>query len=193
MKLDPDEMRAAAWAPSLQLCPAGGAIGAPEPASTAAALTSASLTPPDPPRFAGPKHATLWAAQWTLPLLIASGLYVLGAHGSLDLGTFLGGTAASGVMAGASRFWLGLRRRALARSARKLALYSSRTLGERHEVTRRALEACDQLEAAEVVAGWDPMCLTRIEQSLQYTRELIERPDPGPPPLPAPVVPREAW
>lgn len=172
----PDEQSLVAWSRSMQRADVGGGVSPPEPRSTATALSSAAIVPPEAPRFAGPRNATLWAAQWTAPLMIASGLYVLGAHGSLSLGAFLFGTAASGAMAGAARLWLGLRRRALSRSARRLALYATRTLGEDHDVTRRAIDACDALEQAQVVAGWDPMCLTRIEQGLQYTRELLERP-----------------
>lgn len=186
-----------AWRTSLALCTAGGAVSPPNPQSTAAALSSAALTPPDAPAFVGPKHATLWAAQWTAPLLIASGLYVLGAHGSLTLGTFLAGTATSGALAGAARLWLGVRRRTLSRAARRLALYADRMLGASHEATRRAKEACDALEQAEVVAGWDPMCLTRIEQGLHYTRELLDRPAESPREreLPPPLLPllHEAW
>lgn len=193
-----DEQSLVAWQRSLQLSSAGGGVSPPDPQSTATALSSAAIVAPEAPRFAGPKHATLWAAQWTAPLMIASGLYVLGAHGTLSLGAFLFGTASSGALAGAARLWLGLRRRALSRAARSLALYATRTLGEEHEVTKRAIDACDALQQAQVVAGWDPMCLTRVEQGLQYTRELLERPAlradrRPPPPLPFPALLREAW
>lgn len=172
----PPEQSREGWRRALQKAAGGGGVSPPEPRSSATALSSAALVPPDPPRFVGPRHATLWATQWTAPLMIASGLYVLGAHGTLSLGTFLFGTAASGVFAGVARMWMGARRRALSRAASRLALYAARTLGDGHEATKRAIDACDALAQAEVVAGWDPTCLTRIEQSLRYTRELLERP-----------------
>lgn len=141
------------------------------PSSSAAAGSFRLRSLPDLPHFAGPASRLLGDARFAVPLLVLGSYYTLAIHGVLSVPALViaSGVGLAGVLT-AHATLLGRRKRLL-RVARAMREYAELTVGEQHELYRRATKAITQLEQDPSVT--DLTLATDVEQGIGYTRELL--------------------